>query len=176
MKVLVSAASRHGSTEEIAQVIAGILARSDLEVDVLPPDQVERIDGYDAVVLGSAVYAGHWLAPAKAFVERHEAELRERPVFLFSSGPLGVPPRPIEDPVDAGPIEAATGAIDHQVFGGRLMRSRLSMPSRVAIAFVQAPDGDFRPWDDIGDWATAIARYLLGQTADVPAVSRSGAS
>ena len=89
MKVLVTAASRHGSTAEIANMIAGILRTSDIEAEVLPPDAVTSVRDYDAVILGSAVYADQWLEPARAFVARHADDLETRPVFLFSSGPLG---------------------------------------------------------------------------------------
>ena len=71
MRVLVTAAARYGASAEIAQTIAEVLGERGLEPTVLPPEQVEEVDGYDAVVLGSAVYAGHWLKPAKELVERH---------------------------------------------------------------------------------------------------------
>ncbi len=162
MKVLVTAASKHGSTAEIASVIAAVLRTSGIEVDVTPPESVEAIDGYDAVVLGSGVYASHWLQPAKAFVDRWEDDLGERPVFLFSSGPLGELPKPTEDPIDVEEIDRHTHAVDHQVFAGRLTRSEMSLPEKMILTVVRAPDGDFRPWDDISDWANEIARFLLG--------------
>ena len=65
MKVLVTAASRHGSTAEIATIIAGILQASDIDAEVLPPEAVASVVDYDAVILGSAVYAGQWLEPAE---------------------------------------------------------------------------------------------------------------
>jgi menaquinone-dependent protoporphyrinogen oxidase len=100
MRVLVTVATKYGATEEIAQVIGEVLGEHRLEATILPPEQVEGVDGYDAVVLGSAVYAGHWLKPARELVERHAGELAGRPVWLFSSGPVGDPPKPEEDPVD----------------------------------------------------------------------------
>jgi menaquinone-dependent protoporphyrinogen oxidase len=112
MKVLVTAASKHGATAEIGAVIGRVLETQGLEVDVLAPDQVKKVETYDAVVLGSGVYAGHWLQPAKAFVERHEAALRERPLFLFSSGPVGAPPKATDEPAEAKRIDVETGAID----------------------------------------------------------------
>jgi menaquinone-dependent protoporphyrinogen oxidase len=93
MKVLVTAASKYGSTAEIAQAIGQTLAADGLGADVIPPDQVETSEDYDAVVLGSAVYTGHWLAPAKAIAARLEGSFAERPVWLFSSGPVGEPTR-----------------------------------------------------------------------------------
>ena len=70
MKVLVTAASRHGSTAEIASIIAGILQASDIDAETVPPEAVASVADYDAVILGSAVYAGQWLEPARAFVAR----------------------------------------------------------------------------------------------------------
>ena len=94
MRVLVTAATKYGATAEIAQAIGDALRDRGLEPTVLPPGQVEGIDGYDAVVLGSAVYAGHWLKPAQELVDRWAGALTGRPVWLFSSGPVGDPPSP----------------------------------------------------------------------------------
>lgn len=166
MRVLVTAASRHGTTAGIARVIAGVLRASNLEVDVIAPEAVARIEAYDAVILGSAVYAGHWLEQARDFVVRHQQELEDRPVFLFSSGPLGDPPEPTQEPGDARAIEESTGAMDQRVFAGRLTQSHLSLPERLTVTAVRAPYGDFRPWDDIADWANEIARYLRAESAE----------
>jgi len=91
MKVLVSAASRHGATAEIARAIGETLTEADLEAVALPPDAVTTLDGYDAAVLGSGIYVGHWMDSAMQLVERHAAALASRPVWLFSSGPIGDP-------------------------------------------------------------------------------------
>lgn len=173
MRVLVTAASRHGTTAEIAQVIAGVLSAANLTVDVIAPEDVDSIVAYDAVILGSAVYTGDWLEPAKDFVVRHEQALADRPLFLFSSGPLGDPPEPAQEPEDARAIEASTGAMDQRVFAGRLRQSHLSLPERLIVHHARAPYGDFRPWDDIADWAIEIARYLRDESLELPAeVSR----
>ena len=160
MKVLVTAASRHGSTAEIATIIAGILQASDIDAETLPPEAVASVVDYDAVILGSAVYAGQWLEPARSFVARHADDLATRPVFLFSSGPLGYPSRRPVAPADAIAVEMATGAMDLQVFPGRLVGRDLSLPERLSATKMHAPYGDFRPWDDILDWTREIIRYL----------------
>ena len=131
MKVLVTAASRHGSTAEIATIVAGILQASDIDAEVLPPEAVASVVDYDAVILGSAVYAGEWLEPARAFVARHADDLATRPVFLFSSGPLGYPSRRPVEPADAVAVELMTGAIDLQVFPGRLVGRELDLRERL---------------------------------------------
>ena len=106
MKVLVTAASRYGATGEIAEAIGEVLRERGLDATVGPPEAA-TVDGHDAVVLGSAVYAGHWLKPARELVDRQRDALAARPVWLFSSGPVGDPPKPEEDPVDVAAVVAA---------------------------------------------------------------------
>jgi menaquinone-dependent protoporphyrinogen oxidase len=157
MRVLVTAATRYGATAEIAQAIAETLGEHGLEAAVLPLEQVEGVDGYDAVVVGSAVYAGHWLKPARELVERHAGALAGQPVWLFSSGPVGDPPKPEEDPVDVADLLAATGAREHRVFAGKLVRRQLSFPERAIVSALRVPEGDFRDWTEIRQWAAGIA-------------------
>jgi menaquinone-dependent protoporphyrinogen oxidase len=160
MRVLVTAATKYGATAEIAQAIAETLGDRGLEATVLAPEQVEGVDGYDAVVLGSAVYAGHWLKPARELIERHTAALAGQPVWLFSSGPVGDPPKPEEDPVDVAELLAATGAREHRVFAGKLVRKQLSFPERAIASALRVPEGDFRDWTEIRQWAAQIADAL----------------
>jgi len=90
MKVLVTAATKHGATAEIAAAIGEVLGgEPGLDAAVIPPEQVATIDGYDAVVLGSAVYAGHWLAAAKELVDRAGDALAGKPVWLSRAGHRG---------------------------------------------------------------------------------------
>lgn len=160
MKVLVCAASKHGATTEIAAEIGAALSALGVEAVVLAPDEVQSIHGYDAAVIGSAVYVGRWLEPAKTLVEHHQEELRTMPVWLFSSGPVGEPPKPVEDPVDAQPLVELVGARGHRVFAGEVDRSRLGFGERAIMAAVRAPEGDFRPWAEIEAWARVIAAAL----------------
>jgi menaquinone-dependent protoporphyrinogen oxidase len=161
MKVLVAVASKHGATEEIARAIGRWLERHELEVDVRKAEDVADLDPYGAVVLGSAVYMGRWLEPARAFAERHAADLATRPTWLFSSGPLGAPPTPDPDKaVQIDELMALTRARDHRIFPGRLDRRLLSLPARAVVRTVHAPYGDFRDWAAIGDWADGIGDAL----------------
>jgi menaquinone-dependent protoporphyrinogen oxidase len=157
MPVLVTAATKYGATAEIAAAIAEVLDEHGLEATVLPPKQVKGVDGYDAVVVGSAVYAGHWLKPARELVERLGNELAGRPVWLFSSGPVGDPPKPEEDPVDVADLLAATRAREHRIFAGKLVRKQLSFPERAIVSALRVPEGDFRDWTEIRQWAAGIA-------------------
>lgn len=158
--VLVASASRHGATDEIAAAIGEALRRAGLRATVSSPDRVATLDGCDAVVLGSAVYVGRWLEPARRFIELHRQALAARPVWLFSSGPIGDPPKPQEEPAEIGVLLAATGARAHRVFPGKLDRRVLGVGEKLVASAVRAPEGDYRPWPEIDAWAVAIARAL----------------
>lgn len=167
MKVLVTAASRHGATTEVAASIGAALQGAGHEVHVAHPAEVARLDGYDAAVIGSAVYVGHWLEPARDLVEREKVALSRIPVWLFSSGPVGDPPKPAEESADAAQLAELIGAREHHVFAGLVDRKRLGFGEKAIVAAVRAPEGDFRPWSEIEAWAREIARAL----APVPRVA-----
>jgi len=168
--VLVTAASRHGSTAEIAQAIANALIGAGLDAEVIPPAEVASVEEYDAVVLGSAVYTGHWLQPAKALVARSGAALAGRPVWLFSSGPVGDPKRKLVrqmgvDPVDLPELLDRTGAQEHRVFAGKLEKRHLTVPQRTMLLVMRGLEGDFRDWAAIEGWALEIAQALRTSAA-----------
>ena len=168
MRVLVTAASRHGATAEIAEAIARGLATYGLDASARAIDEVGSLDEYDAVVLGSAVYMGRWMNSARDFAESIGRSLVPRTVWLFSSGPLGDPDhlKPEGDPVDVAPLIATTQARGHRVLAGRLDRARLNFREKAVAIGVRAPDGDFRDWEAIDAFAAEIASDLSGQTAD----------
>lgn len=157
MKVLVSAASRHGATGEIAMAIGDALTAQGIEADVLRPEEVATVAEYDGVVLGSGVYAGRWLGPVKQLIERETAALATKPVWLFSSGPLGDPLKPERDAEDVELLLKRTHAIGHRTFAGKIDRRQLGIAEKAIFAVVRAPEGDFRPWPAIGEWASEIA-------------------
>ena len=162
MKVLVAAASRHGATGEIADALASTLVSRGFEVDAPPIESIARVQGYGAAVIGSAVYYGHWLDPARELVERHGDVLATVPVWLFSSGPLGDPGEqlPKEEPVDVASLVEKTGAVEHRLLAGRLDKSLLKFRERAMVAALHAPEGDFRDWNEIEAFAERIAAYL----------------
>jgi menaquinone-dependent protoporphyrinogen oxidase len=159
-RVLVVVASRHGATREIADAVAGVLRAAGLEVDLeYAEGGAADPAGYDALVLGSAVYYGTWLPSARDFARRHAPALADRPVWLFSSGPVGEPRTPKGGGLEER--EIVPGARDHAVFGGRIDRRLLGMRERAVTRVVGAGEGDFRDWADITSWAAAIADELL---------------
>lgn len=166
VNVLIAYASRLGSTRGIAERIAARLEADGLTATAEAIESVSDVRGYDAFVIGSAVYAGHWLADARRFVEDHRPTISLHPVWLFSSGPVGttaagrsaVPPAGIDA---LGETVAARG---HRIFAGALDRhvvegSDLGTFERfLAKRFV--PEGDFRVWAEIDAWADQIAHEL----------------
>jgi menaquinone-dependent protoporphyrinogen oxidase len=160
MRVLIITASKHGATADIGRAIADVMTREGLETMIAEPDRVGDLESTDAVVLGSAVYAGRWMKTMRQLVEREGEELATRPVWLFSSGPIGDPPKPEEDPVDVAPIIEATGAREHRIFSGKLDRKVLNFGERAIANAFKVPDGDFRDWHEVKEWALGIAQEL----------------
>ena len=165
LRVLVSAASMHGSTSDIAQAIADVLTEQGMAATVLPPEEVQSVEEYDAVVIGSAVYMSHWLDPAKDLVTRCLDQISTRPVWLFSSGPVGNPVSKLalamaKDPVEAAGLRLATCARDHRMFAGKLDRKVLSHAQRSSLMIFHGLEGDFRDWAEIRQWASGIAEQL----------------
>jgi menaquinone-dependent protoporphyrinogen oxidase len=161
MKVLVAVASKHGSTREIGGVIAEELHNAAIDAYLRDVSEVSDIFGYDAVVLGSAIYMGKWLPEARQFAEQHRVDLARVPVWLFSSGPLGADsPQPDNDPQALAAPLGGVKVRDHRVFVGKLDPAGLRLNEWLAAKMVKAPAGDFRDWDDIRGWARGIAQSL----------------
>lgn len=177
MRLLVASASKHGSTHEIALAIADALRAGGHEVDArLITDEFEPdLASYDAVILGSAVYFGRWMAEARQFVEGHREALSARPTWLFSSGPLGPEGdlMPV-DPVQLVEIINAIGARGHQAFDGSLWPDQLGIGEWLTIKVIQAPTGDYRDWPAIRAWANEINAALTAYpAASAPAVAHA---
>ena len=169
MTVLITAASEHGATREIAARIGAELAEHGIDVDLEEPEKVQDLAQYDGFVVGSAIYLGQWLKPARSFVEAHAGELSRRPTWLFSSGPI------VGEPPTADPADRAVGdllaervhALEHKVFAGKVDKSQLSWCEKIAVRAAHAREGDYRDWRAIDDWAATIARELQQRRATV---------
>jgi len=171
VKMLIAVSSKHGSTREIAVSIAETVREAGVEVEVVDARGVESVAPYDAVIVGSAVYMGRWMGPARDLVNRSADEMRTRPVWLFSSGPLG---RDIVDPADAAEgmrLLELVGGRDHRVFPGKADKHEFGFVERRIVSMLKAPWGDHRDWPAIREWATSIARDLTA----VPAGAATGA-
>ena len=165
IQVLVAYATKYGATAEIAEKIGQVLRQAGLRTDVLPANRVSDLTPYKAVVLGRAVYIGQWQKKAATFLKANEKALAERPVWLFSSGPTGE-----GDPValmhgwrfpkSLRPIADRIRPRDIAVFHGAVNMKKLNLIEKWMIKNVKSPLGDFRDWEAITSWATAIADVL----------------
>jgi menaquinone-dependent protoporphyrinogen oxidase len=178
MKILVAYASRHGATKGIAERVAQTLERAGLEVTLKPAEDAAPVTDYDAFVIGSAAYMGGWMGEATTFVRRHRDDLAHRPVWLFSSGPVGtelvdakgcdqlVASRPKEFDEFARTIQPRDehvffGAYDPNAESVGVAEGLMARFMRLAPAIRNAlPSGDFRDWPTIDAWAEGIAREL----------------
>jgi menaquinone-dependent protoporphyrinogen oxidase len=159
MRVLVTWGSRRGGTEGIARIVGETLQREGHQAEILPPSEAARAVGFEAAVVGGALYANRWHPAARHFVARREKALRAVPVWFFSSGPLDdsaaqeiIPPtRQVEI------LMERVGALRHVTFGGRLAPDARGFP---AAAMAKKRAGDWRAPDRIQAWAAEIARAL----------------
>ncbi len=187
MRVLVAYGSKAGSTKGIAEFIGERLRDRGMPTDVCDVSSVQRPEGYDAFIVGSAVYMFHWMKEAKQFVLRNRATLEGRPVWLFSSGPVGLQKtnskgQDLKDVSVSGPkeIDELTEAArprDHRVFFGALDGDKLGGAMGLTYRFMRRskairesmPDGDYRDWKEIEAWTNGIAEALSIPTATAPA-------
>lgn len=174
MHILVAYASRHGATRGIAERLADTLRAAGHDARAVPVSSVSSVAQYDAVVVGGAAYMFHWLKEAAAFVRHHRAELARKPVWLFSSGPLGTEPVDAQGrdqkraaiPRELPELAALVDARESRVFFGAYTRDRkpIGLGERLVSVMPAArdslPEGDFRDWDEIDAWARDIARAL----------------
>nr|WP_314144527.1 flavodoxin domain-containing protein [uncultured Rhodococcus sp.] len=175
MRILIATASRHGATREIGQWLGASVLRemsnvdSTTTVDVRDAVDVDSIAEYDAAIIGSGVYMGRWLRDARSLIAREQAELEAIPVWLFSSGPVDG-----STPTKTQPKETkAAWAIEHRVFGGKLINSRLSLFERAIVRLIKAADGDSRSPADVARWAEAISGILTERLVSSPEKGRS---
>ncbi|MEJ2751878.1 MAG: flavodoxin domain-containing protein [Candidatus Promineifilaceae bacterium] len=169
-KVLVTYATKYGATAEIAEKIAEVLRANDLSTDVMDVKKVKDLAPYSAVVLGSAVYIGRWRKEAVKFMEDNEEALAARDVWIFSSGPTdeGDPVELVKGwtlPEKLEPVAERIQPHDIAVFHGDLDPEKMNFIERTMIKNIKVPTGDFRDWDMITAWATAVAGTLQESTA-----------
>ena len=169
MRVLLVYASRAGSTKGIAEFIGEKLRGNGIQADVKEAGSSADTGGYDAFIVGSAVYQYHWLKEAKEFVSKNREVLASRPVWVFSSGPTGPREtdkkgrnlREVDAPKEMDEIRESINPRDHRIFFGAFFPDRL----KGAVGFFarMAPkedQGDFRNWGEIEAWASGIAKAL----------------
>jgi menaquinone-dependent protoporphyrinogen oxidase len=162
--ILVAYATKKGSTAEVAAEVAARLSAHGLVADVRAAHDVGGLDGYDGVVLGSAIYMGRLHADARDFLHRYRSKLAGLPVAVFAMGP-----RTLTEEDVAGSRQQLDTALAKEpmlqplstaIFGGVLD------PSQQHFPFNRMPASDARDWDAIHSWADGIAaRFELSAAA-----------
>ncbi|MBX3246617.1 MAG: hypothetical protein KF901_05485 [Myxococcales bacterium] len=174
MRILITWGSPHGGTEGIARILGEALDAAGFDVTLRSAEQGRGIDGFDAVLVGGALYAGRWPANVRRFVRRNVAALRRVPVYFFSSGPLddSASRSDIAPTTQVAVLMERVGARAHHTFGGRLDPNAKSFPAR---EMAKTMAGDWRDPAHIRAWAADLAVELPeakpGVAVDHPARS-----
>lgn len=171
-EVLIGYASAHGSTTAVATRIGDRLGAAGFEVDVRPVDEIDSVEGYQAMVLGSAIHNQKWLPPAVDFISAHASELAGRPVWLFSVCSLGetnsffnervarAMRRRRKEPAIVSEVRPGLDPRDHRHFAGAIERSHWSLVGNLFLRLIGGTYGDHRDLPDIDRWADGIAASL----------------
>ena len=157
--ILLAYATRYGSTQEVAESITAALREDGLEVDIQPMQEVKRLDNYDAIVLGAAIYSNRWHPDAHQFLSQHQETLRQRPAAIFALGPLSTGDRAmlrsrrqLERELEKYPW---LKPVTLEMFVGKLDPSKLGFFERLG-----STASDHRDWKAIRAWADALAAQL----------------
>jgi menaquinone-dependent protoporphyrinogen oxidase len=167
--ILVTYATRYGSTQEVAERIAATLRENGLEVTLQPARKVRDLEGYRAVVLGAPLYIGRWLKDARRFLDRHREALTQRPVAIFTLGPTHEGEEDWQAVREQLDKQLANypwlDPVAVQLFGGKYDPDKLRFPDNLAAILpasplYQAPASDVRDWDAIRDWVNDLTTKL----------------
>jgi menaquinone-dependent protoporphyrinogen oxidase len=169
-KILVTYASRAGSTAEVAEAIGNTLVENGAQVDVLPMQDVKELESYRAVVAGSAIRGAKWLPEAMKFMRAHQATLARKPFAMFTvcitMGMKGAEKYREGVAAWTAPVRALARPVSEGLFAGLLDFNKLplnfaTLKLRAAVASGIFPRGDQRDWDAIHKWAKSLPPLLL---------------
>jgi len=158
--ILLTYATRFGSTQEVAETITSVLRESGIEVKLQPMQEVQCLDGYDAIVLGAALYNTRWHQDAHQFLAKHQDVLKQRPVAIFALGPLNTSDAAMRNSRRQLNKELAKYAwlkpIAVEMFAGKYD------PSKPGLGFFERlmPARDYRDWEAIRTWANTLPVQL----------------
>jgi menaquinone-dependent protoporphyrinogen oxidase len=165
-RILVGYATRAGTTAEVAVVIAGQLRYDGYWVECLPINEIKTIKGYDAVVIGSPIRMGSWTPEAVSFVMRFYERLLERPVAIFTtcmSLTEDTPAAREQVMRYLNPVRVVLNPQAEGYFAGALTYDRLPLPARLAAHLTDKPEGDYRDWAAIREWAHSLTPLFEGR-------------
>jgi menaquinone-dependent protoporphyrinogen oxidase len=158
-RVLIAYGSKHGSTAETANAIAGMLRDHGLEADCSAAASVTSLEGYGSVIIGGSVYSGRWHPDARHFIKRFGDELAVLPVAIFAMGPKTSEPDELAETREQLDLALRrlpdTGADLIAIFGGVIDPAKLHFP------FNRLPASDARDWDAIEKFASQFAERWL---------------
>jgi menaquinone-dependent protoporphyrinogen oxidase len=159
MVALITYGSKRGGTRGLAEMVADGLRDEGLRADVTPARLVGDISGYDAVIVGGALYANRWHKDARRFVRQQASMLRQRPTYFFSSGPLddSAIQREIRPVRGVRALMDSVGGRGHVTFGGRLAPDAKGF---IAAKMAVKHAGDWRDQGQVRDWTRKIASQL----------------
>lgn len=170
-KILVTYASRAGSTAEVAQAIGQALSECGELVEVLPMKDVQQLSDYGAVIAGSPIRSSKWLSEAVKFIQNHRSELREKPFAMFT---LSITLAMSSGSQYRQAVTEWTAAVRSQVkpvseglFAGKLDFTKLpfnfdTLKLRLVVALGIFPKEDRRDWKAIHEWAVSVHPLLQG--------------
>jgi len=158
-RVLITYATRAGSTVGVADAIGAELRRRGLEVDIQPVTANPTVAEYEAVILGSAIRMANWLPEMVEFIRANQQALRSRPVAVFTVHILNTG---VDEPSRTArvtylnTVRPFLNPVDEVFFTGRIDLKTLSFVDRLMVKMVKSPIGDFRDWDGIRIWSSAV--------------------
>ena len=162
--ILIAYATRYGSTQEVAEVVAATLQEQGLEVDSLVMRKVRTLEQYRAVVLGAPLYMFHWHKDARRFLARHPQDLTARSVVIFALGPFHAEEQEYQASRDqlAGDLAKFPWLKPETIamFGGKFDAAKLTFPYNLMPALRRMPASDVRDWPVIRAWAAELAERL----------------
>ncbi len=164
-RVLVTYASKSGSTAEVAEFMGQALREAGATVDVKPVKTVREMDGYDLTFVGSAIRVGKWLGEAVQFVEEHKDDLSKQPAAFFTvclTMHENTPEKRAEVEAYLDPVREIFTPQAEEFFAGVAQMERLGIIERMAMKAIKPPLGDFRDWDAIRAWTLEVYRQLTG--------------
>ena len=169
-KILVTYASRTGSTAQIAEAICKTLTRNGEETDLVPMQDVKDLSLYYAVIIGSPIRKSRWLPEAMQFLQANRAELACKHVATFTVC-ITLAMSNTQRYQDAirewiAPIRALVHPVSEGLFAGRLDFKKLpwtldTLLFRATATLGILPKGDHRDWNAVHTWAQDLQRLLL---------------
>jgi menaquinone-dependent protoporphyrinogen oxidase len=161
--ILITYATRAGSTVEVANVISEVLVSRNFMVDIKPVKAKPSLIGYGAIVLGSAIHMGAWLPEMVEFIWENKSRLNKIPTAIFTVHILNTDEETNSRAAREtyiSPIHEMISPLHEAFFAGKVDFSTLAIPDRVIARAVQPKigvhSGDFRDWNKIRYWSQTI--------------------